>query len=133
MNYSPQSEQTRILRAEEQQQLFEKSEILGRALVNSLVIEGFLLERDQERFTAAGLPVVRVKLRHVSQELGLVKRQVICDISVLCIGKELCEQLSHWENGCLLGVEGFLARNSYKDELSWIIIEATKLALLDSK
>ncbi len=143
MNYMPQSEQTKARLADERKALQDRSirfsEQQGRSLLNGLQIEGFISGREDKRYTAAGIPVIKFQLKHLSRQasnqvaehnLGQ-ERQVYCDISVLCIGHELCNRVNAIQDGALIYVEGYLTRNAYKNELSWVIVEARSIRLID--
>ena len=137
MNYAPQSEQTQARNADKRRIFLERSSRLGRSLCNKTVIEGFIVEQEKQRFTASSLPVIKFSLLHLGQQTQAKrqgsesKRQVVCTINVLCIGDSLCRQVSEMSEESLVRVEGFLTRNAYKDELSWVVLEAQSIALLD--
>lgn len=142
MNYGPQSDQTKAHFEREFRESLNRSsrvsEQLNRSLANSLIIEGFMGECDAQRYTAAGLPVVKFQLRHMSQQSRVnntradesSQRQVVCDLSVLLIGEKLCSKAQKLAVNTLVKVEGFLTRNAYKQELSWVILEALSLDVL---
>lgn len=139
MNYAPQSEQTKIKLAEKRDAFREESLAVGRPLLNKSIIEGFLTDRDKVRFTASGTPVVRFKLLHLGQRQqkrqasGHAQRDVVCPISVICVGKQLCAVVSELSDDALVKVEGFLTRNAYKDELSWVVLEASSIELVQTQ
>lgn len=142
MNYAPQSEQTKANFEREFRESGDRSarvaEEMNRSLANSTVIEGFMGESDPQRFTAAGLPVMKFQLRHMSRQcrgdasesVESSQRQVVCDLSVLLIGKEICSKAKSIAANSLVRVEGFMTRNAYKNELSWVILEAQSIEVL---
>jgi len=91
---------------------------------NSLVIDGFIRKIDTTRYTAAGEPVIKFILEHASQSNDVSRREVNCQIGVQLIGKPLCRSFEGFALDDLISVKGFLTRNSYREELSWVIIEA---------
>jgi primosomal replication protein N len=138
MNYAPQSEQTKARNAEKRRLYLERSARIGRSLLNKVIIEGFLVDQEERRYTASGLPVIKFRLLHLGQQDNQVtsqghesKRQVVCTMNVLCIGDSLCKQLVGMSEESLIRVEGFLSRNAYKDELSWVVLEAQTIAVIE--
>ena len=81
---------------------------------NRCVIDGELLELDVLRYTPAGVPRISLKIRHVStqQEAG-ISRQVQCDIPAVALG-EAAQQVSRFQAGQSVRVEGFLAQRSLR-------------------
>lgn len=155
MNYAPQSEQTKAQHIAEKQARLDRSLQLNRPLFNKILLEGFIAGREQRRMTAAGLPVVKIQLVHFSEQpiagAGLNGhisgrnagqsagknqsqeqhcRQVSCTVSVLFIGEPICKKIDAIADDSLVKVSGFLTRNAYKDELSWIIVEALNVELI---
>lgn len=146
MHSPPRSEQTRQRMIQERRARYGQSELvssdLGRPLLNQVIIEGIVASYDKTRFTAAGEPVVKLQLHHLSeQSLGHQSqgrsrhREVRCDLSVLVIGHEMAESVAGLiQAGVItsqvLRITGFLTRNAYKDELSWVILEATAIEVL---
>ncbi|HBF08459.1 MAG: hypothetical protein VX185_05710 [Pseudomonadota bacterium] len=143
MNFMPQSEQTKARLAAERKALIDRSERfsrqLGRSPYNKVLLEGFVGVRDERRYTAAGLPVVKMQLRYIGQQSmahtgkpGLhAERMVMCEISVLFIGSDLCSAVDRIAENSLVRVKGFLTRNAYKDELSWVILEAMGIEIIE--
>lgn len=134
MNFAPQSEQTKEKLERDKQERFSRadrvSQGLNRPLCNQVIIEGFIVEREAERFTASGVPVIKLRLKHENGTTD-TRRRVICDVSVLCVGHELCKRARAAPLESLVRVEGFLTRNAYKKELSWVILEVSSLEILE--
>jgi primosomal replication protein N len=81
---------------------------------NRCVIDGELHELDDLRYTPAGVPRIGLKIRHVStqQEAG-ISRQLQCDIPAVALG-EAAQQVSRFQLGQSVRVEGFLAQRSLR-------------------
>jgi primosomal replication protein N len=81
---------------------------------NRCVIDGELIEKDDLRFTPAGIPRITLKVRHISTqtEAGL-ERQVCCVVPMLALG-EVAQQISQFELGQQVNVVGFLAQRSLR-------------------
>ena len=81
---------------------------------NSCEIDGELTERDDLRFTPAGLPRIAMKIRHIStqQEAGC-ERQLQCVVPLLALG-EAAIQANRLSLGQQVSVTGFLAQRSLR-------------------
>lgn len=95
--------------------------------VNALVLSGELAEVEPLRHTPAGIPLLRFKLAHRSQQVEAgYKRQVECEMSGVAMG-ETATALSRMQAGQMVSVEGFLNR---KNRMSaQIILHVTKVQL----
>lgn len=73
-----------------------------------------MFEREDLRYTPAGIPRIGLKIRHISeqQEAG-VTRQVQCDIPVVALG-QVAQKAAQFEIGQEVRVEGFLAQRSLR-------------------
>lgn len=78
------------------------------------MIDGELVEKDDLRFTPAGIPRITLKIRHISAqtEAGMA-RQVCCLVPMLALG-EVARQISCFELGQQVSVVGFLAQRSLR-------------------
>ena len=81
---------------------------------NRFAVDGELVEREDLRYTPAGIERIALKIRHVStqQEAG-VARQVQCDVPALAFGK-VARQASKLQLGQRVKAEGFLAQRSLR-------------------
>ncbi len=81
---------------------------------NRCVIDGELLELDDLRYTPAGIPRIGLKIRHVStrQEAG-IERQLMCTVPAIALG-DAALQVSRFQIGQSVQVEGFLAQRSLR-------------------
>ena len=79
---------------------------------NWLVLAGEVTEVAALRYTPAGIPLLALTLKHVSQqsEAGM-KRQVECEVPAIAMAK-LAEQASGLKLGSVVRVAGFLAKKS---------------------
>ena len=83
-------------------------------VTNQLVIVGELLELETLRYTPAGIPLLRFKLRHTSEQTEAdSKRKVGCEITVVALGK-IATQAQKLTNGTQVKVLGFLNKLSAK-------------------
>ena len=81
---------------------------------NRFAVDGELVEREDLRYTPAGIERIVLKIRHVSvqQEAG-VSRQVQCDIPALAFGAA-ARQASSLKTGQQVQAQGFLAQRSLR-------------------
>ena len=81
---------------------------------NRCVIDGELHELDDLRYTPAGIPRIGLKIRHVSTQLEAgISRKLQCDIPAIALG-EAATQVSRFQTGQSVRVEGFLAQRSLR-------------------
>jgi len=83
---------------------------------NEVCLTGCLLERDELRYTPAGLPVVNFTLVHASHkmEAGLTRR-VQCEVQALAIGPT-SRLIAAARLNSEMTVTGFLAARSAKSK-----------------
>lgn len=81
-----------------------------RAPANRLTLDATLVQRDDLRYTPAGLPALSLTLRHASEqpEAGGV-RKVECEIAAVAFGAT-AQGLAKLAEGSAIRCEGFLAR-----------------------
>ncbi len=82
----------------------------GRAPANRLTLDATIAQRDDLRYTPAGLMALSLTLHHVSEqpEAG-GRRRVDCEIAAVAFG-ETAAGLARLPAGAALRCEGFLAR-----------------------
>ncbi len=79
---------------------------------NRVELCGRILEKDELRYTPAGIPVVNFKIVHDSEQMEAgSKRQVQCEVNAIAFDQVAREigKLKIDDNVCL---EGFLSRKS---------------------
>lgn len=96
--------------------------------LNAVALSGELAEIEPLRHTPAGIPLLRFKLAHRSQQIEAgYKRQVECEVSGVAVG-ETAMSMSRMQAGQAVIVEGFLNR---KNRMSaQIILHVTKAQTL---
>ena len=78
--------------------------------INRFTLDATLAARDQLRHTPAGIPAVECMLHHRSvQREAEGMRKVECEMHAVAFG-QLARGLERCVIGCLLRVEGFVAR-----------------------
>jgi primosomal replication protein N len=93
--------------------------------LNAVALSGELAEIEPLRHTPAGIPLLRFKLAHRSQQIEAgYKRQVECEVSGVAVG-ETAMSMSRMQAGQAVIVEGFLNRKSAQ-----IILHVTKAQTL---
>lgn len=81
------------------------------APTNRVSLEGEVGDGLEERWTPAGLPIVRFPLEHWSRAtVAGLERTVACRITVVALGAELAAQAKRLEPGQACRVEGFLGQ-----------------------
>jgi primosomal replication protein N len=78
--------------------------------VNRLVLDATLTDREELRYTPAGIPAVSLTLRHASQQAEAGgTRKVECELAAVAFGTQAVA-LAGLPIGSRLRCEGFLAR-----------------------
>jgi len=92
---------------------------------NCVEISGRLIELEQLRYTPAGIPILRFRLGHFSdqQEAGAA-RKVECELSVVAIQRE-AQLIASATLGTPLIASGFLDRKSRSS--SQLMLHATHI------
>ena len=82
----------------------------GRGPANRLTLDATIAQRDDLRYTPAGLPALSMTLQHASEqpEAG-GRRKVDCEIAAVAIG-DTARSLSSLPAASTIRCEGFLAR-----------------------
>ncbi|HEY0841997.1 primosomal replication protein N [Methylotenera sp.] len=80
--------------------------------MNKLVIQAEVVQIEPLRYTPAGIPLLSVVLRHVSEQIEAgMKRKVECEINAVVLG-DLA--LTGLKQGVQIVAQGFLAKRSLK-------------------
>ena len=81
---------------------------------NYLVIQGEVVQIETLRYTPAGIPLLSLVLRHLSEQVEAgMQRRVECDVNAMVIGP-LAEKSQSIKVGDQLKASGFLAKRSLK-------------------
>ena len=79
--------------------------------VNRVSLEGAVCDGLDERWTPAGLPIVRFPLEHWSRaSVAGLERTIACRITVVALGEELAARARGLSAGDACRVDGFLAQ-----------------------
>ncbi|MDO9150963.1 MAG: primosomal replication protein N [Methylotenera sp.] len=80
--------------------------------MNKLVIQAEVVQIEPLRYTPAGIPLLSVVLRHVSEQIEAgMKRKVECDVNAVVLGDLALKGL---KQGVQVVAQGFLAKRSLK-------------------
>jgi len=80
--------------------------------VNKLVLQAEVVQIEPLRYTPAGIPLLSVVLRHVSEQVEAgMKRKVECELSAVALGDLALQGL---QPGAHILANGFLAKRSLK-------------------
>lgn len=80
--------------------------------MNKLVLKAEVVQIEPLRYTPAGIPLLSVVLRHVSEQMEAgMKRKVECEINAVILGDLALKGL---KPGAQITAQGFLARRSLK-------------------
>jgi len=80
--------------------------------LNTLVLQAEVVQVEPLRYTPAGIPLLSVVLRHVSEQIEAgMKRKVECEVNAVVLG-DLA--LSDLKTGAKIIAHGFLAKRSLK-------------------
>lgn len=81
---------------------------------NNLVIQGEVVQIETLRYTPAGIPLLSLVLRHLSEQVEAgMQRRVECDVNAMVVGP-LAEKSQSIKVGDQLKASGFLAKRSLK-------------------
>ncbi len=81
-------------------------------MLNLITLEGTLSEREEVRYTPAGLEVFEGLIHYEGQQVQAgVARQLDCDMPIVAFG-EMAHQLNAKALGVPLKIQGFLAPRS---------------------
>ena len=80
--------------------------------MNKLVLKAEVVQIEPLRYTPAGIPLLSVVLRHVSEQIEAgMKRKVECEVNAVILGDFALKGL---KLGVQILAQGFLARRSLK-------------------
>jgi len=80
--------------------------------VNTLVLKSEVVQIEPLRYTPAGIPLLSVLLRHVSDQVEAgMKRKVECELNAVILGDQALKSL---KLGSHIVATGFLAKRSLK-------------------
>jgi len=80
--------------------------------LNKLVIQAEVVQIEPLRYTPAGIPLLSVVLRHVSEQVEAgMKRKAECEINAVVLGDLALKGL---KQGVQIMAQGFLAKRSLK-------------------
>jgi len=79
---------------------------------NKLVLSGEVLQIAELRYTPAGIPLLSLTLRHMSEQFEAdMKRKIECEVAAVAMA-QLAEQAKGISVGTAVEVSGFLAKRS---------------------
>lgn len=96
---------------------------------NQVVLTGVIAEMDALRYTPAGLPLMALKIGHMSEqtEAGF-KRKVECEVPAIVMG-DPAQTVAGWKIGDSVKVEGFLARKSLHSQQ--LVLHLNRIELIE--
>ena len=96
------------------------------------MIEGEVAAMEPLRYTPAGIPVLSVVLRHLSEQLEAgMQRRVECDVNAVVMGglaEKTADPSLGINIGSLVKVSGFIARRSLKS--TQLVLHITTLDII---
>lgn len=98
------------------------------ANINRVDIVGKLVKRAPVRYTPVGVPVIKLVIAHDSwqPEADHTKR-VQCEVTVQAQGEAHQAFLADLHIGDPVRVQGFLQRNAYREDQSWLKVQALSI------
>jgi primosomal replication protein N len=80
--------------------------------LNNLVLKAEVVQIEPLRYTPAGIPLLSVSLRHVSEQFEAgMKRKVECEVNAVALGNLALQAI---KLGAHIQATGFLAKRSLK-------------------
>jgi primosomal replication protein N len=96
---------------------------------NRLVLTGEVTQVAELRYTPAGIPLLALTLKHVSQQVEAgMKRNVECEIPAIAMAN-LAEAAKGMKPGDIASVAGFLARKSLNSRQ--LILHINELEIIE--
>ena len=96
--------------------------------MNNLTLQAEVVQIEPLRYTPAGLPLLSVVLRHVSEQVEAgMKRKVECVVNAVAIGDLALTKLAL---GTQIRVSGFLAKRSLKS--TQLVMHINQIAVLNN-
>jgi primosomal replication protein N len=94
--------------------------------MNKLELQAEVVQIEPLRYTPAGIPLLSVVLRHVSEQIEAgMKRKVECEVNAVALGDLVLQGLL--TAGAHIQVTGFLAKRSLKSTQLVMHINHVKL------
>jgi len=92
------------------------------------VLSGEVLQIAELRYTPAGIPLLRLTLRHMSEQIEAgMKRKIECEIPAVAMA-QLAEQAKGINVGTVVKVSGFLAKRSLNSRQ--LVLHLDKLEII---
>ncbi len=85
--------------------------------MNKLVLQAEVVQIEPLRYTPAGIPLLSIVLRHVSEQVEAgMKRKVECEVNAVFLGDQILgtPALKGLKLGAYIQATGFLAKRSLK-------------------
>ncbi|PPD52598.1 MAG: primosomal replication protein N [Methylotenera sp.] len=96
--------------------------------MNNLTLQAEVVQIEPLRYTPAGLPLLSVVLRHVSEQVEAgMKRKVECVVNAVAIGDLALTKLAL---GTQVRAVGFLAKRSLKS--TQLVMHINQIAVLNN-
>ncbi|HNZ57695.1 MAG TPA: primosomal replication protein N [Methylophilaceae bacterium] len=96
--------------------------------MNKLTLQAEVVQIEPLRYTPAGLPLLSVVLRHVSEQVEAgMKRKVECEVNAVLIGDLALNKLTL---GAHIQATGFLAKRSLKS--TQLVMHINQIAVLNN-
>lgn len=96
--------------------------------MNKLTLQAEVVQIEPLRYTPAGLPLLSVVLRHVSEQVEAgMKRKVECEVNAVLIGDLALKKLTL---GAHIQATGFLAKRSLKS--TQLVMHINQIAVLNN-
>ncbi len=96
--------------------------------MNNLTLQAEVVQIEPLRYTPAGLPLLSVVLRHVSEQVEAgMKRKVECEVNAVAIGDLALTKLAL---GTQIRATGFLAKRSLKS--TQLVMHINQIAVLNN-
>lgn len=96
--------------------------------MNKLTLQAEVVQIEPLRYTPAGLPLLSVVLRHVSEQVEAgMKRKVECEVNAVLIGDLALKKLTL---GTHIQATGFLAKRSLKS--TQLVMHINQIAVLNN-
>ena len=96
--------------------------------MNNLTLQAEVVQIEPLRYTPAGLPLLSVVLRHVSEQVEAgMKRKVECEVNAVAIGYLALTKLAL---GTQIRAIGFLAKRSLKS--TQLVMHINQIAVLNN-
>lgn len=96
--------------------------------MNKLTLQAEVVQIEPLRYTPAGLPLLSVVLRHVSEQVEAgMKRKVECEVNAILIGDLALNKLTL---GAHIQATGFLAKRSLKS--TQLVMHINQIAVLNN-